>query len=454
MKNTFQKYSLPIKLGGKDIYSFLEKYFSSYRTDLDALLEGNYLNKSNYSDLVKTKKLITAFSQDILEAIDLYFQGYISESYIVFSKRMDEIQGSLIYKEIAKNNEYRFARIRIGQGKDWKDLFHIPFDKRELVKGYRYSIAGFPSLYLAGNGSFNSSAKPGDYDAALSLAWFETGMPGNFYWSKFRLKSVEPIKILDLTFSPFSSVTVRNKVYTSIFGKKPVENFIINSLITYPLTAACSLISEGKNKPFVPEYIIPQMLLSWVRKNASCRGIAYLSNSHIEHVRHYNAFNVVLPPVSFEKKGYCSKLRSEFNISKPQNVDLSEKFGQLRTKFNKIKQFRDLLTDLSKTKLAVDSVREILSICNSFIYIYEEIRDRKAQNIEFVYEYIETLIICSQRFSTEKYHDIMVCEVKNFSANNTSHLKDCEKIWKEWKTTQKVFIDFSNFDMLYFQKNM
>ena len=62
---------------------------------------------------------------------------------------MDEIQDYLVYKEIAKNSEYRFCRIRIDNGKTWKDLFHIPFDKPELVKGYRYSIAGFPSLYLA-----------------------------------------------------------------------------------------------------------------------------------------------------------------------------------------------------------------------------------------------------------------------------------------------------------------
>lgn len=240
LKKVFQKYSLPIDREEKNIYSFLEKHFKSYTTDLDALLEMQYFDKKHSSNLTKAKKLITSFSQDILTSIDLYFQGYSSESYIAFAERMDKIQEYLVYKEITRNSEFRFCRIRIDKGETWKDLFHIPFDKREIVKGYRYSIAGFPSLYLAANGNFNSYARPLDYDAALSLAWFETGMPAKFYWSKFKLKSIEPLKILDLTLSPFSSIPIRNKIYTSISNQQPIEDFIMRALITYPLTASCS----------------------------------------------------------------------------------------------------------------------------------------------------------------------------------------------------------------------
>jgi hypothetical protein len=204
LNEIFQKYSLSIKRREKNVYSFLERHYKSYIADLN-----NYFGKKDSAEIKKAKKLVASFSQDILAAIDLYFQGYSAEAYFTFAKRMDEIQDFLIYKETAKNSEYRFCRIRVDEGKTWKDLFHIPFDKRELVKGYRYSIAGFPSLYLAASGTFNSYVRPLDYGTALSLAWFETGMPDKFYWSKFKLKSVEPLKILDLTVSPFSSVSIR-----------------------------------------------------------------------------------------------------------------------------------------------------------------------------------------------------------------------------------------------------
>jgi len=444
LKKVFQRYNLPINREEKNVYSFLEKHFKDYLLDIDALFESRYFDKELSSNmLTKTKKLITTFSQDILLSIDLYFQGYSSESYFAFAKRMDKIQEYLVYKEIAKNSEYRFCRIRIGEGKTWKDLFHIPFDKRELVKGYRFSIAGFPSLYLAASGSFNSSIRPLNYDTALSLAWFETGMPDKFYWSKFKLKATEPLKILDLTISPFSSA----------FNRRKTDNdSAIKALITYPLSAACSLISEGKDKPFIPEYITPQMLLSWVRKNSNCRGIAYLSSSHIEYARRYNAFNVVLPPVSFASKGYCKKLRSEFTVSTPKPVEISKVFqDRLGTQHNTIRQFRNWLDEIYRNDLGTEGFREILSVCNSFMNIYEQIREKKTKDVQWAYQQIETLNLCSYRMTTEKYSEFLENEVKQFRPSDSKVLKVKEKIWKRWKIVQESFQDFSTFDVKYFQ---
>lgn len=445
LKKVFQKYSLPINREQKNIYSFLEKHFKDYLSDLDALIESLHFGKGlsyNNRQLTKTKNLITAFSQDILLSIDLYFQGYSSESYLAFAKRMDRIQEYLVYKEIAKNDEYRFCRIRTGEGKTWKDLFHIPFDKRELVKGYRYSIAGFPSLYLAANGNFNSYVKPLDYDAALSLAWFETGMPDKFYWSKFKLKVTEPLKILDLTVSPFSTAFNRRKIDSASS---------IKALITYPLSASCSLISESKDKPFISEYITPQMLLSWVRKNSSCRGIAYLSSSHLEHARRYNAFNVVLPPILFASKGYCKQLRSEFSISKPITVDISHIFKKLNAKYKTIKLFRNWLNEFHKNSLSTESLQEMLSVCDSFIGIYNQIYSKKIKDIQWAYQQLNTLNLCAYRMATKKSYEIMTDEIKQSYPGDEKALKTREKIWARWKTTQELFQDFMTFDMKYFQ---
>jgi len=63
-------------------------------------------------------------------------------------------------------------------------MFHIPMNKRESIQSYRYSIPGYPCLYLANQGS---------------LCWFECGMPNSFFISEFRLSyKYKELNILNL----------------------------------------------------------------------------------------------------------------------------------------------------------------------------------------------------------------------------------------------------------------
>lgn len=45
---------------------------------------------------------------------------------------------------------YRIRQDKIDLSKGDGELFHIPFDKRHLVSAQRYSIPGYPALYLGG----------------------------------------------------------------------------------------------------------------------------------------------------------------------------------------------------------------------------------------------------------------------------------------------------------------
>ncbi len=462
IKEIFQKYQLPIILKDKmrlfslpnekpqSIYDFLTRYYAFFNDDLNNLLDSGYFDDENSAKLRDAKDLITTFFQDILSSLELYLQGYPAEAYFAFAKKMDMIQNHLIYKEITKNSDYYFCRIRKDAGKEWKDLFHIPFDRRELVKGYRYSVSGFPCLYLTGDGGFNSSIRiVDDYSAALSLAWFECGMPEKFYWSKFRLKSTEPLKILDLTRSPFASVSNRSQVYVSKLNKEPVDEFVLKTLITYPLTAACSIVVQNKDAHFASEYIIPQMLLSWVRKNANCRGIAYLSNSRLPYARRYNAFNIVLPPVSKAQSGHCEKLLSEFDVLEPQQVDVTKIFESLKDQYDDIKRYRDRLSDIYKSRLATDSFGEILTICTDFINIYEQVSVENNNNIEWVYQNFHTVNLLAQRMTTEKYHELIIDDVRGFLPNDVNAVKISEELWLGWKSIREHIRKFWNFDMLF-----
>ena len=51
------------------------------------------------------------------------------------------------------------------------ELFHLPLSKRANANNERFSIAGFPSLYLS---------------TMLPLAWQESGYPQKYYYSEFQ----------------------------------------------------------------------------------------------------------------------------------------------------------------------------------------------------------------------------------------------------------------------------
>ena len=300
---------------------------------------------------------------------------------------------SVRFEGIRKNN--RFFRIRPDKWDYRKDLFHIPFDQINKIKAYRYSIAGFPCLYMCGgNGGM----------AGLSLCWFECGVPAKFSWSEYAIDdSSGPFFLLDLTISPFTSALNAVNEFVSALNHTQDPSFIVKMITTYPLMAACSLIVEDKNQNFLPEYIIPQMLLSWVRKNENIRGIAYISCSNAQWARYYNAFNVVLPPKKAAKKGHCEKLKKEFKLSQPEFVELSKIFSNREQTFGKVKIYRDKLRNLYVLHFPIETFALIISICDSFLEIYERILNNKVQDIAFVYQLFDTLSKVARSLIGEKF---------------------------------------------------
>ena len=111
------------------------------------------------------------------------------ELYKKLNEVMRSIEEHLYIKEIKVTNE--FYRIRVGNKGNYsrKDLFHIPMSKRELIRSYRYSISGYPCLYLA------------NY---FELSWFECGMPKKFNFSKFKFNPRDklPLRLIDFSKQP------------------------------------------------------------------------------------------------------------------------------------------------------------------------------------------------------------------------------------------------------------
>lgn len=120
-----------------------------------------------------------------------------------------------------------------------REMFHAPFELRGSVKTARYSVLGFPSLYLTKN---------------IYTAWEEARRANieTFYASRLRLQ--RPIHLVDL----------RLRRSFSDINKGEREAAVRQYLRTIPLIIACSLKVKKDSDAFKPEYILPQLILHTV----------------------------------------------------------------------------------------------------------------------------------------------------------------------------------------------
>ena len=178
------------------------------------------------------------------------------------------------------------------------DLYHVPFDKKHLIGSNRFSLMGFPSLYL-GN--------------SLECTNIETKHDGIKAVSCF--KCLKDFDIYDFTF----------------FSAANDENNIIKNLISYPLKIAASIAVHKEDtepedsKPiFLEEYIIPQLILHCVIKQRTLGkpiGLSYTSVGALKnrnlHTHLSNYTNLVVPTFQHRDSGYCSTLRYYFSMTEP-----------------------------------------------------------------------------------------------------------------------------------------
>ena len=143
--------------------------------------------------------------------------------------------------------EHSLFRVRpISDSREYapRDVFHAPATSRQVISSSRYSIAGYPSLYLTNS---------------LELARHETGMPAHAIASRFHM--VEKLGVLDLGIRPDDF----NFVGTS--DTRVEDAFIISYLCWYPVLAACSFVrADTEQHGYHDEYVISQLLMQWLRK--------------------------------------------------------------------------------------------------------------------------------------------------------------------------------------------
>lgn len=268
-----------------------------YKIYLDIL--ENYKISDNRLNLIKS------VCKQIIEALNEYLRGNTIESYLIVYSLLDNINESLIYiseyySKYQFKNYYRARIIAKNKNIEKKDMFHIPFELRYLVPNNRYSISGIPSLYLGATPytCWEELKKPKEEET-----WFvKIELPKNY---RFLTLGLHPWELKDRYF--------KNKDIT--------DDILISYLTMFPFVIACSAkkIYSSNSVLFKEEYIIPQIISSWVVKKDNFDGIIYTSTStesySKKNCRLYQ--NLFIPVKESRDTGFCPVLKSQIKLSNP-----------------------------------------------------------------------------------------------------------------------------------------
>lgn len=195
------------------------------------------------------------------------------------------------------------------------DMFHIPYDKRYLVKNQRFSLSGYPLLYL------NRSLK--GVKAELEIG----NNINEFLFSSFYFR--RNAKIYEMA-NPFKEIynseddigAIPN-LATNELHKRVLKLVLLNTCLFEKRLQHIKLERKGFNV-FYEEYVLPQALTQ-VLKIRKFDGIFYPSTRINEYNENYIAdeinFNLVLFPKYQENRHYDNELFENTEISSPLCYD-------------------------------------------------------------------------------------------------------------------------------------
>ena len=251
------------------------------------------------------------------------------------------------------------------------ELFHIPLSKKAFVNNERFSLAGFPSLYLS---------------SMLPLAWQECGYPKKYYYSEYQYEKLNSsrgnrigeneLKFLGL-YSP-------DEIYD--WGTAVKHNHfelwlevVMRYLKQYPLVLACSFVNQSGKVTYKQEYIIPQLLMQWVqRNNKAVQGISYFTCSDLTMLNsRWCAYNIVIPATGpYDDKKYSKMLREAFGWSRPKYyevplVDCTHNKEDREHLYTFIERIREDMRMLYFSHQYVDYLIEVLELCCCLYNILE-----------------------------------------------------------------------------------
>lgn len=292
----FSRYRFPLNRGTNPTGEYLRGVFRWYLGDVDS---------SHIA--AETKASVRQFCSDIVESIELYANSDVVGAYLKFYGMMNELRDKLPYtyvEDTSQNCYYRVLEDREGNRYDPVNMLHVPYKKRNLASPARYSIAGVICTYMS---------------TAESVAWYEANLPQKFHLAEFTVSetSFRKYKLLCLDLDPIKITrSFQNRIRSFETGGSGSLDGLRDTLAlyfhVYPLIMACSITRKYSESSFTEEYLIPQMLMAWIRQDDTFVGVRYSTSSKYPDARRYNAFNIAIPAKKVDADGLDAVLKSIF----------------------------------------------------------------------------------------------------------------------------------------------
>lgn len=260
------------------------------------------------------KKRIKQLCDGINRAIESEYRGLRHSAFATIKNQLDgyktsktEIEGLALNKNIQTIRKgmvsYRMRKVELEEQRNIKrkDLFHIPLDRRGLVQTQRYSVPGYPCLYLA---------------HSVYGCWEEMGRPdfGKIMVSKFVTQS--DFRMLDLR----------------VPSKETWDSEMERCILIFPLVIASMVQVKNSKDTYKPEYLVPQLLTEWVisknkenKGNEEVAGIIYTSAQKNDDFSYPDEYydNYAIPVIKpLGSKKYCKRLVNCFELTAPTYYDL------------------------------------------------------------------------------------------------------------------------------------
>lgn len=329
---------LPIRWNGSDFVTTLDDLFNHYIRKIELLADEKELFAQKIQVDTETIKIVCGL---LTKAVKHYLNGFPSKAYQSFEEAMHylmatplKIYQKSVMEQFDNSRSYNsrdddlklFRVVSVADNKPYtrERVFHTPYNLRSKVSTSRYSIAGYPSLYLGTSIALCCEEIHMNPHQDFSLA------------SRFKLeRSIEytniHIRVIELGVKPqdFLENNDTNETQRRRIPQQLLDNRHIQSsyLVWYPLIASCSYIRTNKHDPFAAEYIIPQLLMQWVRNEIGTNrndehdelvGIRYFSCASIRASD--MGFNYVFPTSGqqmFSGLPYCAVLSKAFRLTPP-----------------------------------------------------------------------------------------------------------------------------------------
>ena len=274
---------------GKSYRDILRSKLKDYKQKVEELDAAE--RQDDWENIVQTIDRLSNALNDC--ALNIY-KGLHSTAFTKLSNQLKDMP--IAIQTIGEHTKFyrmrtfpvRKRNIKLGE------LFHIPYDKRGIVKTQRYSMPGYPCLYLG---------------YSIYGCWEEMERPNTDTCMFSRLENREQLKVIDLRVPD-------------------EENWNANMsrlLRVFPLIIACMIVVDDSSNVFKAEYIIPQLLMEWVimERNRPARdmvhGISYTSAYENKdfHFPQYTFDNIAIPVINPIKGKYCKKLKEIFQLTEP-----------------------------------------------------------------------------------------------------------------------------------------